>query len=253
MDIFLFYIKSLILTSLGLLLVIVVYGFQLVKWAKKQNSTLDIFLFQVRGRFSYYTVLEWINKIEIETPASLPEVSNYLEKIYRICLKKKKPIRLYKPKLDQLVEKKFFRKIKYYGVFFKRMKWPTKILMLLIMLWFLLPVIFMLQFSINVEKYPVGQLGGVIIGIVASIFFIPFWRLIRLPFKRALKNNKRNREDLGLLHEESYKLSSTLLGLIHPIPLLEMYNSKITGFDFVEESLKQIKKDFGGGSSTGSW
>lgn len=166
------------LITIGFLINIPFY----IYWLKQQKPSEELDLYHVDGRYTYYTVLELISKIENATQTKLTKERNKIDKWKAVCDKRNVPIKAYKKKIHRLLKEKAFGK-RMMVTSFRRMPKYSKI-----------TAVWNVFVLLGIANGIVGYIDPPSIGTrLITIFFsftiaAPLWLLVHRLFNMALKS-----------------------------------------------------------------
>lgn len=152
-------------------------------WLGYQKPKDEIFLYMVRGKFTYLNVLALISRIEQKTGSHLKFERKKIEAYYNAAKKRKVSFRRYRPTIYRLLKKKAFGD-KSFKTAFYRMPLYSKI----VAVWDLLipvSIINLIVVSVTSDEYFIGVV------LIAAIFGIMpaalVWFVAHTVFNNILK------------------------------------------------------------------
>ena len=161
-----------------------------IQWLKRQKPNDEVYLYMVRGKFTYLNVLDMISRIERATNQELKSERIKIERYFKIAKKRKKSFKIYRSLVYRLLKEKSFGKPKILKSI-RRMPGYTKV----VAIWDLMIVLSILNcFVIMAYSSGVPLLGAVLIALLIGIFpSAPVWLICHLALNHALKysTNKR--------------------------------------------------------------
>lgn len=95
-------------------------------WLSFQKPSNEVFLYMVRGKFTYLNVLDLVSRIERETNQSLSFERKKIELFFNNCQKRNISFKRYRPAIYRLLKKKAFGKSKIKSTL-SRMPFYTKL------------------------------------------------------------------------------------------------------------------------------
>lgn len=168
------------------LAVLVIVGFLVnipfyIHWLKQQKPSRELFLYNVRGKYTYYSVLDLISRIENETGTKLKFERKKIAAFKAVCDKRNVPIKAYKKKIHRLLKDKAFGK-KMMRTSFKRMPQYTKVTAV----WNLLILLAIVNAFVN-SFDPPGAIGRLVLLVLGTLISIPIWLGVHRTFNSSLK------------------------------------------------------------------
>lgn len=142
-----------------------------VKWVKKKSTPNEVFLYTVKGKYSYLSVIDQLERIENAIDLKLPKLHRTLTLWKRNCDKRNVPFSAYKKKAHRLLKEEAFGHPMVINAF-KRMPTYTKITAIwdvFILIWLILSwtMLYCWQ-EITIENIALGIITG-------FPFAAPFW------------------------------------------------------------------------------
>lgn len=168
--------------------VIIALGFLInlpffIFWAKRQKGSEEVLFYNVRGKYTYLSVLDWVARLERLNKCHLKAQRQRIEEAFNRAQKVNKSIRIYTRQIHDVMLIKSFGK-KMIRTAFNRMATYTKI----VYLWDIaiyLSIINATILSLSVE-YDWGL--AVVLGVLAgNIVAAPIWFVFHLIFNHWLK------------------------------------------------------------------
>lgn len=171
------------------LFVIVYIGFWVniyffLKWAKKQPGSDEVFLYNVNGKYTYFNVLLWLDRLEEMYKKPLTKERKKIEDLYNKASKANKAISIYKNKIHDILLIKAFGP-KMIRTAFSRMKLYSKV----VFIWNV--AIPLLVFNIFIQFFSIimGQVQAAIVGVIIGIMVAaPLWLAPHLVLNDRLKS-----------------------------------------------------------------
>lgn len=81
-----------------------------LRWLSNQKPNEEVYLYMVKGKFTYFTVLDLIGRIERATNKELKLERKKIEILYNSCVERKKPFKVYRSKIYRMLKQKSFGK-----------------------------------------------------------------------------------------------------------------------------------------------
>lgn len=164
-----------------------------LKWAKKQQGSDEVLLYNVEGNFTYLTILLWIERLESEHGTILYKERKKIESFYMVVQKGKVSMKIYKRKVHDILMIKAFGK-KMIRTAFSRMNSYSKIT-------FLMDVAIYLSIiyaSICLLSIDYSWLASIFTGVfIGNIIAAPIWLVCHLIFNHFLKSLSREQIKKG--------------------------------------------------------
>lgn len=178
----------------GILTALIIVGFIVnipfyIAWLKRQKPSEEVYLYMVRGKFTYLNVIALIDRIEIATGKELRRERQKIEQYYNTSQKRGKSFKAYRSKVYPMLRGESFGKPQVINAL-RRMPLYTRI----VAIWDLL--IFMSIINIIVLSFMedsdvvYASIVGTVFGIIpASIV----WFVCHLAFNVSLKASTEKR------------------------------------------------------------
>lgn len=229
------------------ILVSIVY----IRWAAKQKITSEILLYQVRGKFTKYNLLLWIERIEGVIGKDLSKLKNKVGRLHKNARRSRLPVAVYRKKITKLIFKCAFGPNKKHTAF-KRMHKNTKLLLISYLLQMVGSTVLIFKYL-----YQDGADVGLAIGlsIVSSlclgiVFWLIIFSLLLLSFSIYTDILVEERGHAGYLHVSLAQLS--MFGWnFKAIPQRALM--KLTDIEIENGKSKIVFTNFRGGGSGGNW
>lgn len=201
------FLKTILYNSFFFLVLNMIMSLLYIRWATNKKMTPEILLYQIRGKFTRYNVLLWLERIENELGYKQVGLRNKITKIAQSFNFRKRPFSEIKTKLTEVIEKKSFGKYKRITAF-KRMHKNTKLLLFGFLLQIIGPVIVIIQLYSHSMKFVfalmLGLTGGLFVsGLLAISIYNFFYLLFASVTEKVLKKNGH----AGYLHISLVQLS----------------------------------------------
>lgn len=169
-----------------------------MKWAKKHPASEEVFLYNVNGKYTYFNVLLWVDRLECMYKKPLTKERKILESYYNKATRANRSISIYKNKIHDLLLIKAFGP-KMIRTAFNRMEWYSKV----VFLWDLAIPIFVFNVFIQMFEIKMGQVQasivGVLVGImVAATLWLAPHLILNDRLKSLLKKNLQQQSGPGL-------------------------------------------------------
>ena len=229
--------------------------FPFVTWVKRQKPTSEFMMYQVRGSFTYFSVLAWLDAIEKGLGKPLKKQRILLANWQVITSRKKKPFAVFKPHVEKLLYLVSFggnrRKVS-----FSRMRLYPRVVYIWSLIVFFVPVNYAVSyFTLDSSSYLTGILLGFFAGIIPGLFFFVATNAICNFILQLVGNFWINKKgDAGYLHELMHQFSGVYNGHWNTLEWDDNVRTEISGLDTSEETLEYIKtKLFSGKGSKGVW
>lgn len=226
-----------------------------VLWVKKQKPTSEFMVYQVRGKYSYYTVLAWLDAIEKALGTELKKHRILLANYYVISKQKNRPFEMYKKSIEKSLNLLSFGEDRR-RVAFQRMRIYPRIFYILNVLLLFVPVnYFVLVFTIDTESYVAGIFAGFFTGIVPGMMlFVVSKRIANSILLKVGNSWIKKQGDAGYLHEVMHQLGGVYNGHWRVLDWDDTTKTEISGLDTSNETMEYINFTFfKGGGSKGSW
>lgn len=158
-----------------------------IRWAKKEEGSDEVLLYNVEGKFTYLSIVMWIDRMEALYSKPLTKQRKEIERLYNIAQKGNRSISIYKRKVHDILLIKAFGP-KMIRTALGRMKNYSKVTYAWDVAVYLSVIYSMIcMFSIE-YNWGVSLLRGLIVGnIVAG----PVWLVCHLIFNHSLKTATR--------------------------------------------------------------
>lgn len=164
-----------------------------IYWLKKRNPNNEVYLYMVRGKFTYFNVLDMIARIERATNQDLKAERRKIERYYKRSKERKKSFKIYRSMVYRLLKEKSFGKPKPLKSI-RRMPIYTKI----VAIWDLMIILSILNcVVISAYSFGLSFIGALFTALTVGLFIaFPIWLCCHLIFNHTLKysTNKRIKE-----------------------------------------------------------
>ena len=164
-----------------------------IYWLKKRKPNNEVYLYMVRGKFTYLNVLDMIARIERATSQDLKAERRKIERYYKRSKERKKSFKIYRSMVYRLLKEKSFGKPKPLKSI-RRMPIYTKI----VAIWDLMIILSILNcVVISAYSFGLSFLGALFTALTVGLFIaFPVWLCCHLIFNHTLKysTNKRIKE-----------------------------------------------------------
>ena len=183
--------------SLGLAIVLVV-GFLInlpffLYWAKRQKGSDEVLFYNVEGKFTYFSVLVWIDQIESLYKSPLTIERKKIEHYYSISNKANKALTIFSKKIhDELLIKAFGENM--IRTAFNRMKLYSKLVFLLDISILLIILYSTILFISITTSWIAAVFMGTFMGIMIAA---PIWLILHLILNHSLKRVAKRAIDNG--------------------------------------------------------
>lgn len=162
-----------------------------IQWLKKQKPNNEVYLYMVRGKFTYLNVLDMIARIERATNQDLRLDRIKIERYFEISKTKKISFSVYRSVVYRLLKEKSFGSPKVLNSI-RRMPLYTKVvaiwdLMILLSIINAATVIFLIDFNL---PFLSAVFGGLIAGFIPGSII---WLFCHLIFNHTLKYSANKR------------------------------------------------------------
>lgn len=138
-----------------------------IKWLKKQPLTDELYLYTVVGKFNYETVIELVNRIEVQQKSGLPKMRSYFAKLKEQTDRANKPYSCYKKKVIRRIKDESFGHPMMKGAF-QRMSNYTKV----VAVWDLFVILGAMNVFANLAEDGLGWLTAILFGPIVGL---PLW------------------------------------------------------------------------------
>tara|TARA_B100000795_G_scaffold240608_1_gene202875 strand:+ start:479 stop:1360 length:882 start_codon:yes stop_codon:yes gene_type:complete len=247
--------KTLLYLSCSIIISFFVNLIPFIFWIKKQKPTSEFMMYQVRGKFSYFSVLAWVDAIEKVLGKPLKKQRILLANYYVISTQKNRPFAMYKRHTENTLYLASFGENKR-ATAFNRMRIYPQIVFIWSVLILFVPINYaVVRFSMETYSYGVGIFVGFFTGVVPGMFAFTFTKrianyILNLVGKYWIRING----DAGYLHELMHQFSGVYNGHWNPIEWDDSVKNKISGLDTSKETIEYINFTFfKGGGSKGHW
>ena len=164
-----------------------------IHWLKGQKPDNEVYLYMVRGKFTYLNVLDMVARIERATNQDLKVERRKIEGYYNRSQKRKKSFKIYRSIVYRLLKDKSFGKPKPLKSI-RRMPIYTKIVAICDLM-----IILSILNWVVISAYSFGHsfIGAVLNALTVGLFIaFPVWLCCHLIFNHTLKysTNKRIKE-----------------------------------------------------------
>lgn len=183
--------------SLGLAIVLV-FGFLInlpffLSWAKRQKGSDEVLFYNVEGKFTYFSVLVWIDQIESLYKSPLTTERKKIEHYYSISNKANKSLTIFSKKIhDELLIKAFGENM--IRTAFNRMKLYSKLVFLLDISILLIILYSTILFISITTSWIAAVFMGTFMGIMIAA---PIWLILHLILNHSLKRVAKRAIDNG--------------------------------------------------------
>lgn len=226
-----------------------------VLWVNKQKPTSEFMMYQVRGRFSYFTVLAWLDAIENGLGKTLNRKRIQLANWQVISSQKRRSYAVFKPHIEKTLYLASFG-VDPRSMAFSRMRLYSKIVYIWSLVILFIPInFFVFYFYKELSNYIIATIVGVIVGIVPGLMLFNLVKKIFNSILNSVANFRiRKKGDAGYLHELMHQFSGIYNGHWNTVDWNDTEKTKITGLDTTNETLDYIKFNlFKGKGSQGNW
>lgn len=164
-----------------------------IYWLKKRKPNNEVYLYMVRGKFTYLNVLDMISRIERATSQDLKAERRKIERYYERSKERKKSFKIYRSMVYRLLKEKSFGKPKPLKSI-RRMPIYTKI----VAIWDVMIILSILNcVVISAYSFSLSFTGAIFTALTVGLFIaFPVWLCCHLIFNHTLKysTNKRIKE-----------------------------------------------------------
>jgi hypothetical protein len=226
-----------------------------LQWIKKQKPTSEFMMYQVRGRFTYFSVLAWIDAIEDGLGKQLKKKRILLANWQVIAAQRNRPYIVYKPQVEKLLSLASFGESPRFTAF-SRMQLYTRIVYIWSLVILFVPVNYAVAyFTMDTSNYFAGILLGLFAGVLPGfLFFIAVKWIFNFILEIVGISWIDSRGDAGYLHELMHQFSGVYNGHWDSIVWDDGMKNTISGLDRTKETMEFIKSNlFIGKGSQGSW
>lgn len=208
-------------------------------------------MYQVSGKFSYFSVLAWADAIEKRLGQSLKKQRILLANYHLISAQKNRPFAMYKRHTENTLYLAYFGENKI-ATAFKRMLTYPQIVFIWSVLTLFVPINYaVFRFSMLTYSHGSRVFADFFTGVVPGMFaFIFRKRLANYMLNLVGKYWRRIKVDAGYLHELMDQFSGFYNVHWSPIEWDDSVKNKISGLDTSKETIDYINFAFlkGGGS-----
>lgn len=168
-----------ILIIIGFLINIPFY----IKWLKKQPVSSEVFLYAVKGKYTYLNVLDWVYRIERSTGQYLLKEREIIERYFISSLEAGKSIKVFKRKIHTLLKDRVFG-AKMVATAIGRMSWYTK----LVFFWDILILLSVVNIIVSVMAQDLNIFVASVVGFICGFIpAAPIWLVCHLILNHTLK------------------------------------------------------------------
>tara|TARA_B110000211_G_scaffold217644_1_gene261702 strand:- start:198 stop:1073 length:876 start_codon:yes stop_codon:yes gene_type:complete len=226
-----------------------------LQWIKKQKPTSEFMMYQVRGKFTYFSVLAWVDAIENGLGRQLKKKRILLANWQVVASRKKRPYAVFKPHVEKLLYLASFGNSPRLTAF-SRMRLYPRIVYIWSLVILFVPVNYGVSyFTIETSNYFSGMMLGLMAGAIPSLLL---FKVVKWVFNFTLEvvgiSWIDSKGDAGYLHELMHQFSGIYNGHWDSIEWDDSMKASISGLDTSEETIEYIKTNlFSGKGSNGSW
>lgn len=247
-------------SMMGYLSLLICVGFFInfipfIRWVKKQKPTMELSLYQVRGKFTFFNVIAWIEVMEHSVGYEFKEERRKMSLFYQRALKRGKPFAIYANTVNEYLYMKSFGNSPR-SIALKRMKLYPRVVYIWTLLLFFAPINYAVWYwKAETGSYAQGLATGFFAGLIPGWFL---WGVGRMIMNSVLINvgNSwiRKRGDAGYLHELMHQFTGVHASYWAPLDWEDTWKTKISGLDGTDYTMGNINfKDSPQGGSQGSW
>lgn len=224
-------------------------------WIKKQKPTMELSLYQVRGKFTYFNVLAWVEVMEHSLGCIFKAERRKLSLFNERAQKRNKPFSIYTTRVNEYLYMKSFGKSPR-SIAFKRMKLYPRLVYVWTLLLFFAPINYAVWYwSEKTGSYSEGMKYGFFAGLIPGMFLWGVGRMILNSYLIGVGDLliKRN-GDAGYLHELMHQFTGMHGSYWAPLDWNDTSRTEISGLDGTAYTMGNInfeKTPMGG--SKGSW
>ena len=164
-----------------------------IRWAKKQEGSREVLLYNVEGKFTYLSIILWIERLEELFEKPLKKERARVEQYYNIANKGNKSIKIFKRKIHDLLLIKAFGPKMIKTAFNRMAKYTRYTYVLDIMVYVSILYTTVMYISIN-QHIGLAIVLGVFVG---NIIAAPSWLICHLIFNGALKKSAKKEIKAG--------------------------------------------------------
>lgn len=158
-----------------------------IRWAKLQKGSKEVLFYNVEGKFTYLSIILWIEQIERLYNKPLIKERKKIEKFYNIAQKGGQSIKIYKRKIHDILLIKAFGKNMVRNAF-NRMDNYSKV----VFIWDWAIYFSVIYCAICLFSIDTSWVTAVIAGVLAgNIVAAPLWLICHLIFNHSLKKASR--------------------------------------------------------------
>jgi len=241
--------------SWSIIIVFFVNLIPFILWIKKQKPTSEFMMYQVRGKFSYFSVLAWVDAIERGLGKPLKKQRILLANYYVISTQKNRPFAIYKPHIENALYLASFGENKRATAFHRMRIYPQIVFIWSIIILFVPVNYAVVHFTMETSSYGAGVFAGFFTGVVPGMFAFTVTKRISNSILKLVGNSWiKSKGDAGYLHELMHQFSGVYNGHWNPIKWDDSVKNKISGLDTSNETMDYINfAFFKGVGSKGSW
>lgn len=230
-----------------------------VVWTQKQRVTSEILLYQIRGKFTYYNVLLWIEQIERRFKTRLTSVRKKMELMNKNSEKRKKSIaHFYKGDITRLLFALSFGP-KRRRCAYARMHRFSKFYVLSLLFIVILPFFYTITFWWGYTA-PQGfkDKNFMLIGfLIALITGVTLWLFIYISFNITMYFVEmylvKRKGHAGYFHIFSAQMDGFFKGIWYRKPFPQAALMRLTDIEIKDGRTDIVFNDFKGGGAGGSW
>lgn len=225
------------------------------RWIKRQKPTMELSLYQVRGKFTYFNVLAWIEVMEHSLGYVFKVERRKLSLFNERAIKRNKPFSIYTTKVNEYLYMRSFGDSPR-SIALKRMKGYAKVVYAWNLLLFFTPI----NYAVWYWRAETGSYGtALFIGFFAGL--IPGWILwgvgrwiINFILLEVGNSWIRSKGDAGYLHELMHQFTGAHNSYWAPLEWSDTSKTEISGLDGTDYTMGNINfKESSKGGSKGSW
>jgi len=231
-----------------------------IKWSQKQKVQNEILLYQIRGKFTYFNVLLWLEHIENHFLVRHNFIRKKLETMRNTSIRNKGGIaHFYRADIERMIFNAAFGKRRRINAY-KRMAPLTKFYVAVLLAILFIPAFYAIPFWYGYEPPKLMDNGqpfmllGILMALITSLVM---WLMIFYIFNFIIywleRYLVRRKGHAGYLHIISAQLDGFFKGIWYRSNFPQAALMKLSDITFEDKNTEVVFEDFEGGSSKGNW
>ena len=218
-------------------------------WVRKQSITQEILLYQIRGKYTFFNIKLWIERVENERGTRLNGTRKRIGKIVRNAQKVNARLSLWKKHIDKQILKSAYKGS------FKRMHKNTRLLIYGQLAQVVISTILSIKFWLGVLR---DEVAAFFLGFCTAFFIgVVYWMvsnlIFGLIFRLVVKSIVSIKGHAGYWHVISGQMRGFYGGFWPKVEIPQKALMAISDIEIEEGSTKVVFKDFKGGGAKGNW